>query len=480
MKESNTTSHNRTAFWFIIGITLFIIIYLLLVCLPYARHPKISNETSQSFNIEDYYSDSTSSDRAMILSTNEDALTERLRLINNAKTSIVMSTFSVNADTRGKKILGALYDAADRGVDVKILIDGFSYFKNAKCREYFTALGSLDNVTIKIYNPINILKPHKLMARMHDKYLIIDNSTYILGGRNVNSYFLGYTTGFKTYDWDMLIHTDNVSKSSSINQLNEYFYYIWDSKYSKIKCSDSSFFCKDKVKTATKELQNIFTQTVEKNPDWFKPINYNSKTVSTNNIKLLYNPITPSVKEPTLLYNMTELMKESNENVVFHTPYIISDKYMRQRLSITCENSNTITMMTNSIANNANPFGATDYKLNKEKILKTGVNILEFDNGTSYHGKCFTVGNRLSAVGSFNWDMRSTYIDTELMLVVDSEELNNIMRTYMKQYEDDALVVNSNGSYDLKENQTIQDIPEKQKKYIKFLSPISKILRFLM
>ena len=33
-------------------------------------------------------------------------------------------------------------------------------------------------------------------------------------------------------------------------------------------------------------------------------------------------------------------------------------------------------------------------------------------------------------MGSFNWDMRSAYLDTELMLVVASPELNQSLRAY--------------------------------------------------
>ena len=102
-KKVNSTTHKKTKLFIILGILLFIIIYLLITCIPYLIHPKISTKTSEDFDINSFYSDSPSSDRAMILSTNEDALTERLRLIKNAKKSIVMSTFSVNADTRGKK-----------------------------------------------------------------------------------------------------------------------------------------------------------------------------------------------------------------------------------------------------------------------------------------------------------------------------------------------------------------------------------------
>lgn len=55
----------------------------------------------------------------------------------------------------------------------------------------------------------------------------------------------------------------------------------------------------------------------------------------------------------------------------------------------------TVTMMTNSVANNGNPFGATDYDMFKQKVLDTGVQILEYDQGVSYHGKCFVIGEEM-------------------------------------------------------------------------------------
>lgn len=86
-------------------------------------------------------------------------------------------------------MLSALYDAAERGVQVEVLIDGFSFFSLKSGKEYFKALGSLPNAAIKIYNPVNLLKPTKLMARLHDKYLIVDDTAYIVGGRNTYDYF---------------------------------------------------------------------------------------------------------------------------------------------------------------------------------------------------------------------------------------------------------------------------------------------------
>ena len=45
-------------------------------------------------------------------------------MIGNAKKSIVLSTFDLRSDDSGTKIIAALYTAAERGVQVQILIDG--------------------------------------------------------------------------------------------------------------------------------------------------------------------------------------------------------------------------------------------------------------------------------------------------------------------------------------------------------------------
>lgn len=44
------------------------------------------------------------------------------------------------------------------------------------------------------------------------------------------------------------------------------------------------------------------------------------------------------------------------------------------------------------------------------------------------HTKSILIDNRLSLIGSFNWDMRSAYLDTELMLLVDCPALNAALR----------------------------------------------------
>lgn len=78
-------------------------------------------------------------------------------------------------------ILGALHDAADRGVHIRLLVDGMESWIDMEGNPYFYGLSSHENVEIKLYNKANPLKPWKMMGRMHDKYLIADGKRYILG-----------------------------------------------------------------------------------------------------------------------------------------------------------------------------------------------------------------------------------------------------------------------------------------------------------
>ena len=84
--------------------------------------------------------------------------------------------------------------------------------------------------------------------------------------------------------------------------------------------------------------------------------------------------------------------------------------------------------MTNAIESGANPFGCTDYLNEKKNILATGSEVFEVSCEQSLHTKTILVDDHISMIGSYNLDLRSTYLDTELMLVIDCPELNQCLR----------------------------------------------------
>lgn len=75
-------------------------------------------------------------------------------MIGNAKKSIVLSTFDLRPDDSGMKIIAALYTAAERGVQVQILIDGIYQKLFLEKSPVFQALAAHQNVEVGIYNPV--------------------------------------------------------------------------------------------------------------------------------------------------------------------------------------------------------------------------------------------------------------------------------------------------------------------------------------
>lgn len=415
-----------------VTILLFAVYLLLGVILPYGKQPGISQEYRSAFHVADCYADTVSVDRARIIEDNGEALLERLRMIEHARDKVVLSTFEFRSDESGKRVLAALLRAAKRGVSIQILADGMPAFLRMNGNPYFYALAAMDNVEIRIYNRINVLKPWKSMGRLHDKYVIVDNDLYLLGGRNTYDYFLG-DTGYKNYDRDVLVYsTDPGHKDSSVHQLEEYFKSVWDSE----DCTLFEYKDTEQNAETQAELEQLYAQIKREYPAMEEPPDYVAATFEVNRITLLSNPIHVYAKEPTVFYSLAEIMKHAEGDIFIHTPYVICNDWMYESFEDICDKNPRTSLLTNSAANNGNPFGASDYLKNKARLVDTGLRIYEYEGGVSYHGKSISAGDRLSIIGSFNMDMRSAYLDTELMLVIDSEPVNKQLRENMQMYED--------------------------------------------
>ena len=361
-------------------IVLFLLLaYVCAIVLPYARQPAVTAATIEGFTASDFYGDSDTGQRARIISDNGEALAERIRLISQAEEEIILSTFDFNADDSGKMLLAALLSASRRGVHVSLLVDGLAYATGILGNPWFQALTREENVELKVYNPLNPLKPWNLMGRLHDKYLIADRTAYILGGRNCYDFFLGDHDGYKNYDWDVLVCCEDAGAFPSLDQLLEYFRAVW--------ALDECHAAGSGKEGKQEELLALYSRMQEEHADWFRPVDYKELTVPARRIRLVSNPIGPQVKEPVVFYTITELMEQAEESVSIHTPYILCDDWMLGQLADICISVPEVTMMTNSVANNGNPFGAMDYYANKEKLLGSGVGMLEYDSGVSYHGK---------------------------------------------------------------------------------------------
>lgn len=427
-------------------ITVFLVAYVGALTLPYVGHKKVSGNIKKEFQAEDCYGDTKGQERVAYINDNVEALKYRLKMISEAKEEVILSTFDFNADSSGKDVMCALLEAAERGVKVRVIVDGGNGFLDMKVKsaEWFQALASHENIDIQIYNPVNLLKPWKLQARLHDKYVIVDDKMYLLGGRNTTNLFLGDYSDSKNIDRELFVYKEDESSKGSIHQLKAYFESVWNLKDSKeYECKKET----EEVKQCLSDLKNRTEKVKKLYPEAYEEWNWQELTVDTNKVTLLQNPIEAENKEPVMWYTITELMK-SGDDVTVYTPYIICGKEMYEDLTQICEETETVEIITNDVSSGANPWGCTDYLNQKEKIWATGVQVYEFMGEHSSHTKAVLIDERMSLVGSYNMDMRSTYQDTELMLAVDSVALNEQIRQEAERDKLASRTMTESGEYE--------------------------------
>lgn len=459
IKENNRSENKIGGSWLVkkvgkivlivVAVILCVLIYELAgAAIGYHHQPKVSEETRKKFDLEKYMEkESVTEERAAVIEDNLDALIQRVRLIENAKEEVILSTYAFHSDRSGKIMIGTLLEAADRGVKVKILADGLESYISMEGNPFFFALSSHENIEIKLYNKVNFLKPWNSMGRMHDKYVIADGKAYLLGGRNTYDFFLGGFEGHTNYDRDILVYCEEPKEGSSVHQLKSYFEAVWNYPESKFFQEKESLKKKNSVKEAKEEALGCYNQFKEEHKDIILDTDLKKDTFKAEQIQLIVNPITRRAKEPVAFYQLGEIMKSADERVNIHTPYIIFNEMMYETIYDISKNVADFRVMTNSVANNGNVFGSADYEKNREKILKTGIDIWEYEGGVSYHGKSILIDDDISIIGSFNMDMRSAYLDTELMLFVRCKEVNEQLEKRMNYYESGSRQILEDGSY---------------------------------
>lgn len=473
------TIHKKRRILLIISGTVLIILYLVAgLAVPFVSQKRISDEYMSSIDTSSFYSNETGVDRARIIDDNDEAFDERIRLIASAKERIILSTFDIRSDAKGKVILSALLDASERGVDIKIFVDGYNAFNVMEGNPYFYALSSRDNIEIIIYNKLNPLTPWTSMGRMHDKYLIADDMAYILGGRNTFNRYLRTTDGSFTYDRDVLVYNTegSSSKDSSLYQIEAYFNEISNQSCCSLFHDSPGNADRTCVKKAADDLHRTYENIKLTRPELFEPYDYAANTFETDRITLVTNPTQIYAKEPVCFHTMIELMKDA-DSVKIHTPYIVCNDDMLEAFTELADVTDT-SIMFNSSANGDNYFACSDYYYYKQDIVDTGMNILEYEGAASYHGKSIAVDDDISVIGSLNMDIRSVYIDTELMLVIDSEKINADLRESMEAYEQSALIVDDEGNYSPENGNIPMEYTDTRMFQIKLFHVISKF-RFL-
>jgi len=420
---------------------------------PYALPRKTGKAYRDRHKARRFYGDG-SVDRAALVEAPLDAFVQRIQLIREARDTLDVVYHCVKPGCTTAYFFGELLRAAKRGVKVRLILDGKVGGMGGDRRQFAYALAIHPNICYRIYNPVGMRTPWKWNTLLHDKFILVDDRLLLLGGRNIgDEYFAPPShTGRVVYDRDVLVFNTAYGTSgreSVLFQVKDYMEELWKHRDTKRACCVRSASKRAIGKRKTGELLGNLAALEEDYPEVKAVVaDYAAVTRPCNRIQLLRNPLDTSKKEPWVGYSLTLLAGSAQEEALVQTPYCTGSRCILNALRTVARNiPGKLTMLTNSPASSPNPVAFSNYMANRRRILGTGTRVLEYQSKGSIHGKSVLIDGRLSAVGSFNLDARSIYIDTETMLVIDSPAFYGDLRQAVDNFSAESLELETPGRY---------------------------------
>lgn len=375
-------------------------------------------------------------DRVALIESPEAAVIARLHLIENAEETLDISYYTLIKGQSTQIFLGSIVDAANRGVRVRVLLDGIFNSLTGELRDTVYGFALHPNITLKLYEPFRLLSPIKWNNRLHDKIIIADQNLALIGGRNIGDKYFLQEAMEEDYvkDRDVIIFNTKGGPGSPsvISDMQDYYNELWNHQYSELprKKLKPKHMVRGKAFNERLSNQYIAFQKEyggDKNDiDWYK------NTVAVKSIKFVHNPIGRVNQDPWCLREILNLASGAKESVLLQSPYIIPSRNMRSKLSEHQIDFAKVTILTNSLASSPNPFAIAGYSNRRKMIVDTGMKVLEYQGPESIHGKTYIIDDSISVIGSFNFDARSSYINSESMVVITGKSLQVSLKQRFK------------------------------------------------
>ena len=440
---------------------ILILCYLLAALVPCFLLPPYPVKSTESWP-----QTSRNVDMAALVEGGGDSLQLRLGLIQSAQKSIRLGTYLFGVDGSGTEIMAALYQAAERGVQVEILTDGLLGVLNFRNDPLVYALGSHERVTIYLYNPVDLLLPWNLNSRYHEKYMVVDDETLLLGGRNVSDEFL--LEGTEGYSLDLEVLTvksgDGVCAANLAAQR-------FDDMVHGAFCEAAYGSLRNDSDRSARETLRMYSVRPGILPG-------SLSLVPIERAMLFGTAPDPSDKTPDVMGAMSRLADRAQEEVIWCSPYFCLDAPMKASLSHVADEKQ-VRLITNSAATGNNVVASADGVFHRSMVNRLPCEVWEVQSVYSLHTKAMLLDRRTSVIGSFNMDMRSCYLDTELMIALDSPELAQRTLSYLGGLMDTSAPASEMARATGKGMERAE-MPLRKGVMIYLMSPIISLFRFLV
>ncbi|MCX7889277.1 MAG: phospholipase D family protein [Rhodobacteraceae bacterium] len=389
-----------------------------------------------------------------------DAFGARVTLARMAEASIDAQYYIWQTDATGYLLLDELRAAAERGVRVRLLVDDNGI---PGLDSELAALDALPQMEVRIFNPFVLRAPRlanygfdflRLNRRMHNKSFTVDGAATIVGGRNIGDIYFAYGSGAYYVDFDV------AAFGQAAADVGRDFDRYWasgsaypaglilpaapgglDSLAAAVAAARRDplteayaqwVIASDVLGNLTARLQDF---------DWVP-----AGLLSDDPAKGLGQ----AARDSLLIADIADEAATAAASMDLVSAYFVPGPDGAAKLAALARRGARVRILTNAYAATDVPVVHSAYVRYREQLLDAGVELFELkedvalpgrpsvafadavigSSGSSLHSKTFAVDGSTIFVGSFNFDARSAFLNTEMGLLISDPRLARGLGAY--------------------------------------------------
>lgn len=378
------------------------------------------------------------------------ALMMRSLLADQSQQSIDLQTYIYDDDEAGIVLIDRLRAAAERGVRVRLLIDD-NGLRRDDCLPLL--LDSLPNAEVRVFNPFRFrprwTRPlqvpfefRRLNHRMHNKLFVVDRYATIIGGRNVGGHYFEAHEEANFTDLDVLL-LGPVARAAE-----DCFETYWNSELAlplkvamgKRDAATSRERLERYVRAARfTRLQDLYRLADcglrEKLRDGQHVVHWARTRIVADDPRKALARRTRRVPQ-VMIDALQETWGSARDEVLAATAYFVPGRKGTADLIRVRRRGVRVSILTNSLASNDVPTVHAGYSRYRRALLRAGIGLYEYQRfgnrprhhqkasrSNALHAKTIVVDRHLAWIGSFNLDPRSSRLNTEMAVLLESESL---------------------------------------------------------
>jgi putative cardiolipin synthase len=385
---------------------------------------------------------------AHLLRDGRQAFAARARLAEAAERTLDVQYYIWHKDTSGRLMAHALWQAAERGVRVRMLLDDAN---TGGLDAFLAELDAHPNIEVRLFNPFANRSFRfgdfagdfaRVNRRMHNKMFIADNQAAVLGGRNIGDEYLGAQVDVEFADLDV------VATGAVVADVSASFDSYWNStvtyplaslvppalpgsgrdaaaSWAALQESPEARAYVEAVRASVPMPRMLGGGELE----WVA-----ARLIADDPEKVLHPP-----GELQMLPHLQESLGTPRQELLLVSPYFVPTRQGTDALVAIAARGVQVSVLTNSLASTDVTPTYSGYARYRRDLLRGGVRLFELkpsavehvrdpgegrrfggSSGASLHAKTFAVDRRRIFVGSFNLDPRSARLNTECGLLLES------------------------------------------------------------